>query len=263
MDLDCSELEQESFNSLYSCKYLKNTNFPTKKDKNIFHYTPINNRKDEKASSADANNFLESFTLQLNFDYFQTHDFHQLIRKKQAQNSFSILHTDICSLHANVEDLETLINNLEHNFSVVALSETWTSKQEINKPFPELKNYQPFYATQGTTTKSGCGFYVRKGLKFKSGRDLDLTYHNDENEFQSCQIEILNEKEPNTIIGVYCRHAKKNSNDIFNIKLDGTIKKFKDSNKIKIICGDFNYNLLNHECKADMKNTFVCDPPAW
>ena len=69
-------------------------------------------------------------------------------------------------------------------------------------------------------------------------------------------------KNPNTIIGVYYRHPKKNSNDIFNIKLDGTIKKFKDSSKIKIICGDFNYNLLNHECKTDMKNTFVCDPPA-
>ena len=29
------------------------------------------------------------------------------------------------------------------------------------------------------------------------------------------------------MIGVYCRHSKKNSNGIFNIKLDGTIKKLK------------------------------------
>ena len=73
--------------------------------------------------------------------------------------------------------------------------------QETNKRFPELTNYQPFYATQGKTTKSGCGFYVKKGLKLKSRRDLDHTY-DDENEFQSCRIEILNEKESNTIIGV-------------------------------------------------------------
>ena len=72
-----------------------------------------------------------------------------------------------------------------------------------NKPFPELINYQPLYATEGSTTKSGCGFYVKKGLKFKSRKDLDLTYDDDddddddddENEFQSCWIEILNEKE--------------------------------------------------------------------
>ena len=86
------------------------------------------------------------------------------------------------------------IKNLEHNFTVMALSETWTSKQETNKPFPDPRNYQPFYATQETTTKNGCEFYVKKGLKFKSRRELDLTYYDDENEFQSCWIEILNKK---------------------------------------------------------------------
>ena len=93
-----------------------------------------------------------------------------------------------------------LITNLEHNFSVIALPETWTSKQVTNKHLPELRNYQSFYATQATTTKSGCGLYVKKGLKFKSRRDLDLAYHDDDNEFQSCWIEILNKKEPNTIM---------------------------------------------------------------
>ena len=114
------------------------------------------------------------------------------------------------------------------------MSETWTSTQVTNKQLPELRNYQPFYATQGTTTKSGCGFYVEKGLKFKSRGDLDLAYHDDDNEFQSCWIEILNKKEPNTIIGVYYKHPKGNSNDIFNIKLDGTIKKLKIVKKQKL-----------------------------
>ena len=136
MDLDCNELEQESFNSIYSCKCLKNTDYPTKNNKNVFHYAPVSNREDKKTSLADANNFLESFTLQPNFGYFQTHDFHKLIQKKQAQDSFSIFHTNICYLYASAEDLEMLINNLEHNFNVIALSETWSSKQETNKSFP-------------------------------------------------------------------------------------------------------------------------------
>ena len=174
------------------------------------------------------------FTIQPNFDYFQTHNFHKLIQEKQAQNSFSILHTNICSLYANGEDLEMLITNLEHKFSVIALSETWTSKQVTNKQLPELRNYQPFYATQGNTTKSVCGFYVKKGLKFKSRRDLDLAYHDDDNKFQSYWIEILNKKEPNTIIGVDYRHPKKNSNGIFNINIDGTIKELKIITKQKL-----------------------------
>ena len=90
--------------------------------------------------------------------------------------------------------------------------------------WPELRNYQPFYATQGTTW---LWILYKKGLKFKSRTDLHFTYHNDENEIQNCWIEILNKKEPNTIIGVYYRHPKKNSKDIFNIQLDGAIKKYK------------------------------------
>ena len=68
VDLDCNGLEPENFNSLYSCKCLKNTDFTTEEDKNIFQYTPINNREDEKASLADTKNFIESFTTQPNFD---------------------------------------------------------------------------------------------------------------------------------------------------------------------------------------------------
>ena len=98
MDLDYNELEQESFNSLYSCKCLKNTDLTTEKDKNVFHYTPTYNREDGKSILTGTNNFLESCTIQPNFDYFQTHDFHKLIQKKQAQNRFSILHTNVCSL---------------------------------------------------------------------------------------------------------------------------------------------------------------------
>ena len=88
VDLDCNELEQESFNSLYSCKCLKNTDFTTEKDKNVFQYTAINNREDEKTSLADTNNFLESFTMHSNFDYFQTHDFHKFIQKKTSTKYF-------------------------------------------------------------------------------------------------------------------------------------------------------------------------------
>ena len=55
---------------------------------------------------ADTSNFLESFTIQPNFDCFQTHGFHKLMLKKKAENSFSILHTNKCSLYANSEDLK-------------------------------------------------------------------------------------------------------------------------------------------------------------
>ena len=51
------------------------------------------------------------------------------------KNSFSLIHKNIFSLYANSANLEILINNLERNFSIIGLSETWTFKQEtkLNK----------------------------------------------------------------------------------------------------------------------------------
>ena len=46
----------------------------------------MNNREDQKTSLADTNNFLESFTLQPNFDYFQTCDFHKLQEFHKLRN---------------------------------------------------------------------------------------------------------------------------------------------------------------------------------
>ena len=56
--------------------------------------------------------------------------------------------------------------------------------------------------TEDLSIQSGCGFYVNEGIKFKPGKDLDIVYHDRDNEFQSTWIEILNANKPNIIIGV-------------------------------------------------------------
>ena len=55
--------------------------------------------------------------------------------------------------------------------------------------------------------------------------DLDMRYFDKKNEFQSCWIEILHEKQPNILIGVYYRHPKKSSNEIFIEKLKKNLQK--------------------------------------
>ena len=84
-------------------------------------------------------------------------------------------------------------------------------------------------------------------MKYKQRKDIDISYYNDNNEFQSSWIEIIKENEPNIIAGVFYRHPKKTSGNIFNEKLDKTLKTISKEKKINVICGDFNYNLLNYE----------------
>ena len=84
-------------------------------------------------------------------------------------------------------------------------------------------------------------------MKFQQRTDLDLSVIDENNEFQPCWIEIINNLNPNVLIGCYYRHPRKTSNDIFLEKLRQTINKIKRFNKYIIFCGDFNHDLLHHE----------------
>ena len=93
------------------------------------------------------------------------------------------------------------------------------------KNIPRLKNYQSFVGTEGVATKSWCGFYIRNGIKYKQRKNLDISYYDDNNELQSSWIEIIKEYESNIIAGVFWRHPEKISGNIFNEKLDETLKR--------------------------------------
>ena len=72
-----------------------------------------------------------------------------------------------------------------------------------------------------------------------------LSFKDNENEFQSCWIEIINDLGLNTIIGCYYTHPKKPSNNKFLQQLKITLTKIKNRNKYIILCGVF--NLPNHQ----------------
>ena len=117
--------------------------------------------------------------------------------KIDKRNSFSVLHTNICSLSANLENLEKLLRNLDHVFDIKGVSETWTSENNTNKNTRNnqtIPGYQEFCVTKDSSLKSGCGLFVKEGLHFKERIDLSVKSINDQNKFQSCWIEIINDK---------------------------------------------------------------------
>ena len=141
--------------------------------------------------------YFEDLSTQPDFNYYQTHDFHKLAMKIDKRNSFSVLHTNICSLSGNLENLELLLRNLDHAFDVIGVSETWRSENNNNKNTINnhtIPGYQKFCVTEGSSLKSGFGLFVKEGLNFKERVDLSVKFINDQSEFQSCWIEIINEK---------------------------------------------------------------------
>ena len=91
-------------------------------------------------------------------------------------NYFSLFHTNICSLNAYLENLQTLISNLESKFSVIAMSETWTGTVKSGVKQKRLEGYKNYYGNRGLPIKSGCGFTVQEGITFNCLAADDLNY---------------------------------------------------------------------------------------
>ena len=248
--VDNNFLLKETFNSIFLCKCQTSTDYKQGDPKYVFDYKIKETSKELSYNNTIENNdqILDNFTLQPNFKVYQNHDFHKMTQNVNKQKDFSVFHTNICSLQGNFEKLQTLITNLEFKFSVIAISETWTSESKINICKPNnLEGYQTYCGIKGKTLKSGCGFYIRDDIRYKIRSDLNISYFDEDSEFQCFWIEILNDKKPNIIVGVYYRHPRKNSNNIYLDKLKETIEKVKSNNKTTVVAGDFNYDLLKYE----------------
>ena len=107
------ELLENTYNSNFSCKCLKNQNlFNTHKtNKEQFNLKELNFNKNQNYAKNDP----EEQTIETtNFDFYSIHEFHQVKTKKTLNSeNFSLLHTNTCSLQGNFEKLEMLRQNLD------------------------------------------------------------------------------------------------------------------------------------------------------
>ena len=210
----------------------------------------LNRQDDYKYIDAYCEDFDENFetyhSLKPDFKYYETHEF--LSMKDKITNSFSLLHTNICSLQYNGDDLQNLLAKHEFKFDIVALSETWNPdyKKHTFQP-PILPGYKPYKGTTGSSLKGGCGVYINEELKPFPRPDLNIKVKDDDCEIETYWTEIILENQPNRLIGVVYRHPSR-KNDKKSIELlNETLIKIRKENKKILIAGDFNYDLLKHE----------------
>ena len=249
-----SEFEKLSFNSLFSCSCLKSTNFNTIRFKRF----DFNSISPGKNVGPDPFNYSDKFyNLEPNFNYSDIHEFHKIKQKLPKKgNCFSLLHTNIQSLNHNFEQLEILINSLEYQFDIIALSEVWCPDDKLTFNPGILQGYLSYQGTKGSSLKSGCGMYIKNSLKTVERKDLSVKVCDQNNEFQSFWIEIYNKNSANILVGSFYRHPKTDSDDSFNNSLSDTLQKITNENKVIVIAGDFNYDLLKIDSDQYAK-TFI------
>ena len=95
---------------------------------------------------------------------------------------------------------------MNFNFSVICFSETWLYDDTLatSRSLYELPNYKSIHQVRNYSKRGGVSIYINKSLNSKSRPDLSINSR----EVESLSIEILFDKERNTLIIVLYRPPK-------------------------------------------------------
>ena len=155
---------------------------------------------------------------------------------------FSILHLNIHSVEAHIEELRIVLQLLDFYFDFICLSESKITKGCDPRTDISLDNYQTPIGTPTEATKGGVLIYVKNGINFEP-RD-DLTIYK-KKELESYFIEVIDDKSSNAIVGVIYRHPSMDETNFIDDFIQPLNDKLQTENKKLFIAGDFNFDFLN------------------
>lgn len=132
-----------------------------------------------------------------------TCDCTDLVKHISIQNNdLTIISQNIRGIYCNFDDFLLSLSSLKFEPDISILTEC---QLNLNKPIPQLDNYNCYYTTNLTNKNDGVVAYVKKSLKHKV-TEVELLH-------ASClQIDILN----NIVLGVYRSPAKLNADNFID-----------------------------------------------
>ena len=204
----------------------------------------------------------ENDTIDIDFynyqcDYYDIKELHK-IKLTLTQKMFSVFHTNISSLKANFDNLHTLLAQMPMTFDIISLTEVWNNIDLNNNFYPkDIEGYNIYNGIPGKTKNSGSGFYIKNNIDFIDRPDLDKHDKNNNNEFTAKWIEIQNKKDSNILVASIYRHPHYNDT-LFYEYLNFIMSIIHKENKLIIITGDFNYNLLKCNVNEEISNFLNC-----
>ena len=115
-----------------------------------------------------------------------------------------------------MKNLGILLSELEFDFDIIGLSETWNSTNSKSCTPKSINGYHPYEFISGTSQNSACVVYVKDNINFIRRNDLSLSFKEGNHEFETLFIEIINSKTPNVIIGTIYRHPQRERHQIIS-----------------------------------------------
>ena len=185
----------------------------------------------------------------VNSKYIDVEDYNALDINNST--SFEALHVNVASLDCHIDDLRFLISNLCRKPDIIGISEHKIPTGTEPSNNIRLHGYNEFTFTPTNSTHGGVGFYIKENTTYFERNALDI---NSTSDYETKFIEIKFEHKKPLIIGCVYRHPSSiiSITDFSTIHLEPVLTKISNENKMCIVMGDFNINLL----KTDTNNAY-------
>ena len=205
------------------------------------------NDKDHSSALCDIDpdlHFYQEFnqaTVKCNY-YLDTKFNEEITEPKGWTNFFlSLCHVNIRSARKNLGAFENYLNILKHEFTVIALTETWLNDNDCD--LYGLSGYKVIGRHRVNRTGGGVAVCIRDHVSFRERPDLSSSTEDFETVF--IEIEKGNQQNVrNVLIGVIYRPPNQDIL-LFNEKLNN-MNDVRMENKICYLLGDYNTNILNY-----------------
>ena len=181
-------------------------------------------------------------------DYYLEDHFNKRTFNLEIDNkSFSLIHSNIRSIPKNLQNFESYLSNLNHDFSIIALSETWLKDHTVD--LYNMKGYSSEHKYRKSRSGGGVSLYIMDSIEYCVREDLSIQNQYIESLFIEIGKDGIN-KTKNVIVGVIYRPPDTDLR-IFNEHIQELLSSIKSENKFTYCLGDFNINLLNIETHTE------------
>ena len=171
-------------------------------------------------------------------NYYSEDSFSKLIRQKGiSSKDFSIIHTNIRSVPANLSSFLSYMSNFKLCFSVIGFSETWLSPSLFDTY--GISGYRHVGLTRVMGREGGVSLYIAENIACTELCELDIV-----DDHIECVFAKLHLNGQTYIVGVVYRPPNSNIVD-FNNTMHFILEKV--TRYPCYIMGDFNLDLLKHD----------------
>ena len=168
--------------------------------------------------------------MHVNEDYYDVASLDETIAEN---NSLSCIHVNIRSCRKNLDELLLFLDQLNINFTIIVLSETWMDNVDA---FLDIPGSEAYHSVREGKKGGGVSILVSKNLK----SNLVLTRNC--NVYESCLVAVERGRSKLHVLGVYRPpgHTVSDFNSLFFDELADVIGRPKNL----IMCDDFNIDTL-------------------